>query len=293
MQRDRMQRDRMQRDRMQRDGSRRAILGVRAAPSPTIGVRIEAIDVLGPAGTAGLLADDYILEVNGETVSSPRQLAERIDGMAPGDRTTLLIWRNGERKQLNVTLGGDRTANFRRDRDGQRRGDRPSDSKAWLGVLVNSTEDGQGIRIDRILPDSPADKAGLRQGDILMQFDGQPIRSVGAFIRNVDDARPQQEITLQVQRGDQKMQKKVMLEQAVQFDVESGYGEFREPAERFGDFQEPWTDFPAEDRPASHQFLLEQHRLLAEQNQRLEKMLIDIHHQLQELQSEMSSRSKK
>ncbi|NQV24165.1 MAG: PDZ domain-containing protein [Rhodopirellula sp.] len=270
----------------QSDTEQRAILGVRAAQSRTIGVHVAAIDTFGPAGTAGLLADDYILDVDGKAISSPRELSQAIAMKKPGESVKLQIWRDGERRTLDVALGAEWPADHRGGNQRSNDDDRASDPDAWLGVLLGMTDDGQGIRIERILPGSPADKSGLRRGDILKQLDGEAIASVGAFIRDIDKAKPQQKITLQIQRGDKVMPKDVVLEEASGFDFESG---FRSVDDSADESEEEWSDIFDTDRPASRDFLLDQHRRLAEQNQRLEMMLIDIRRELQDMRREMKS----
>ena len=59
-------------------------------------------------------------------------------------------------------------------------------------VLSDDNGDAKGVAIDKILPDSPADEAGLKVGDILVRIDGQKIqtsRDVREMLRNLDSAK--------------------------------------------------------------------------------------------------------
>jgi membrane-associated protease RseP (regulator of RpoE activity) len=62
-----------------------------------------------------------------------------------------------------------------------------------LGVVLSDDNgDAKGVAIEKILPDSPADKAGLRVGDILVRIDGQKIqtsRDVREMLRNLDSSK--------------------------------------------------------------------------------------------------------
>jgi C-terminal processing protease CtpA/Prc len=62
-----------------------------------------------------------------------------------------------------------------------------------LGVVLSDANgDAKGVAIEKILPDSPADKAGLQTGDVLLRIDGQRIqtsRDVRELLRSLDNSR--------------------------------------------------------------------------------------------------------
>jgi serine protease Do len=47
-----------------------------------------------------------------------------------------------------------------------------------------------GVLIDEVRPDSPADKAGVKRGDIVVEFDGERVRSARQFSRLVQETTP-------------------------------------------------------------------------------------------------------
>ena len=47
-----------------------------------------------------------------------------------------------------------------------------------LGVLFGKAPQGKGLEVLKVLPDSPAEKAGLKKGDILYRLDGIPVSSL-------------------------------------------------------------------------------------------------------------------
>jgi len=58
-----------------------------------------------------------------------------------------------------------------------------------------------GVLIDEVRPDSPADKAGIKRGDVIVEFDGERVRSARQFSRLVQETAPGRTVTAAVVRG--------------------------------------------------------------------------------------------
>lgn len=89
------------------------------------------------------------------------------------------------------------------------------DSAAWLGVYMQdidkdmaeafdlNTEDG--VLIDDVIDDSPAEDAGMRKGDVIVKFDGEDIRNSEELSNAVAKHEPGDEVQVAVLRdGDEK-----------------------------------------------------------------------------------------
>ena len=74
---------------------------------------------------------------------------------------------------------------------------------AYLGVGTGGTQAG-GALVGQIVPGGPADKAGLRQGDRVLQIGGQPVRSPDDLSAAVNDRKPGEQVQVQVERGGQR-----------------------------------------------------------------------------------------
>lgn len=69
---------------------------------------------------------------------------------------------------------------------------------AALGVSVRDVEPAEaekqkiqaGVVVEDVMPDTPADKAGIKRGDVIVQFDGEAVRSASQFTRLVREAAP-------------------------------------------------------------------------------------------------------
>lgn len=93
---------------------------------------------------------------------------------------------------------------------------------AWLGVALQDLTDelraamdiGREVRgalVSRVVPDSPADRAGLRDGDIITEIGNRATENTDDVIRTVRDHRPGDEVIVTVRRGERSRALKVDL----------------------------------------------------------------------------------
>ena len=69
----------------------------------------------------------------------------------------------------------------------------------------------QGVIVAAVSPGSPAERAGLRRGDIITRVDDEPIAGGGDLRRALRDRSPGTEVTLSVQRGSERVTTRVRL----------------------------------------------------------------------------------
>ena len=70
------------------------------------------------------------------------------------------------------------------------------------GLVVN---DDQGVLVIRVVPDSPADRAGLRAGDVIGQINGQAIKDADTLQQVVESSQVGKNLQLDLKRNGQKM----------------------------------------------------------------------------------------
>lgn len=63
-----------------------------------------------------------------------------------------------------------------------------------------------GVIVVRVLPNTPAAKAGIRRGDVITQVDGKTITTAEQLQNIVENSRLGQPLKVQIQRGDQTQQ---------------------------------------------------------------------------------------
>jgi serine protease Do len=68
-----------------------------------------------------------------------------------------------------------------------------------IGVTIRETADG--VVVDAVRDGTPADRAGVRSGDVIVEFDGERIRSARQFTRIVQETRPDRAVTMVVTRN--------------------------------------------------------------------------------------------
>jgi serine protease Do len=83
-------------------------------------------------------------------------------------------------------------------------------TRGWLGVSIQpltaelaksfGAKDSKGVLISDIVPDSPAAKAGLKPGDILLEFNGKKVEAPADLQRTVGLAQPGQDAKMKVWR---------------------------------------------------------------------------------------------
>ena len=70
-----------------------------------------------------------------------------------------------------------------------------------IGATVSSQSDESGVRLANVEPGGPADKGGLRSGDIITGIDGAEIRQAEKLIVTIRTHRPGDKITLTYDRN--------------------------------------------------------------------------------------------
>ncbi|HYX42867.1 MAG TPA: site-2 protease family protein, partial [Pyrinomonadaceae bacterium] len=136
--------------------------GVPASPAPVVDRVFEG----GVAERAGLKRGDHIVSFNG--VENPSWQRIRDDAsLRPEEPLPVVIERNGQRVALTLTPS-------KEVEDGSSIG--TLDFRPDYGALP--------VIVDGVLPDSPAAKAGLQEGDRILSFNGEGVGDEGD-VRNV------------------------------------------------------------------------------------------------------------
>lgn len=229
------------------------------------GVGIEKVLDKSPAEAAGLQAGDVIVKFEGEEVTSVRKLMRLLNDVAPDHEARLKIVRNGDEREVTVTVGkrptpewknGAFATTFPEGRLGKLQ--MPEMPKmpampatpqwkvegvtprafAWVGSTrqigvgitsltkqlgeVFGVPDGKGLLITEVRENSPASRAGLKAGDIIVEIDGKEISPNHSLLRTLHEKK-EGDVTLTVVRDRNR--------QTFTVTPEAGKGQFGEFSE--------------------------------------------------------------
>lgn len=89
-------------------------------------------------------------------------------------------------------------------------GTTPATEKPWLGAQIALTPDG--LTVSSVIADSPADKAGLKRGDVVKSVDGTQVSDMQALLNALKDKKPGDSVTLSITRDGNAQDIAVTLE---------------------------------------------------------------------------------
>jgi serine protease Do len=186
----------------------RAYVGVDAFDTVEGGVSFSNVEPPGsPADAAGLVGGDIITTFDGQTITSDDQIMEMLGQMPIGRTVDVVYLRDGETKNTKLTT----ISREEYSRLEKAFNTRP-EGKGRFGFDDDSTERVPipgtrkfGIRLDDISQSLPADLAGIKAGDIVIEFDGVPIRTPEELAARVNRAIPYSTIDVLLLRGTEQL----------------------------------------------------------------------------------------
>jgi len=166
------------------------------------GVLVAGVVPGDPADQAGIQPNDIITNVNGNAVNSSRDLTNLAANLGVGDRASVTIIRKGESQVLEVQIGkrpvtmAAVSENRYREKDRQY-GFKVTDVTPEMAQRYNLAETS-GVIVVGVAPNSQADEAGIRQGDLIIEINHQQVASVRDFENLMDQGRKADGINLLV-----------------------------------------------------------------------------------------------
>ncbi len=82
---------------------------------------------------------------------------------------------------------------------------------AYMGTIPDMTPQEFGVRITGVREESPAEKAGLQGGDVIVEFGGKEITDLYAYTYALREHKPGDEVVVVVLRGDERLSLRAVL----------------------------------------------------------------------------------
>jgi len=156
------------------------------------GAVVTQVESDSPATKAGLKVGDVITELNGSPVTDAGQLQVEVGQKQPGNTVRLEVLREGKSLKIPVTLTAMDSGEKGQPEDSARNG-----KPRWglgLGDLTPEVRDQMqagdnvhGAVIERVVPGSSADNAGLEAGDVIVEVNRHPVQSAADAQRNLSN----------------------------------------------------------------------------------------------------------
>jgi serine protease Do len=215
------------------------------------GVAVEKVLDKSPASRAGLQNRDVIIRFNGEEVSSVRKLSRLLGETAPDHEAKLTVLRFGTELEINATMGKRPVPKFDDFGSPEFSGVPmtslpsigrfplpsgssgvsilrgggiemlPNPNSRQIGIVTSvltkqladyfGIEDGKGVLVNSVLENSPASRAALRAGDVIVEAEGKAIQTQLDLTKIVGEKK-EGEVTLTIVREKQKQSVKVTPE---------------------------------------------------------------------------------
>jgi serine protease Do len=192
------------------------------------GVEVNVVTKDSPASKAGLLKGDVVLEFNGQRVEGTDQFIRMVRETPVGHKITLQIVRNGAQQTVTAVVGSHADREFfspegnysftmpampampampRMPMDTPRpllmwkNGSVGIEAESLSGQLAEYFGVKDGVLIRSVAKDSPAEKGGLKAGDVVTKVNGEAVTSPGEISSEVHSANGKRSIPFVVMRN--------------------------------------------------------------------------------------------
>lgn len=169
-----------------------------------IGALVGEVNAESPAEKAGIQPGDIIIEYNGKEISQMSQLPTMVAQTPIDTKAILTIIRNGKKKRITVTIG-------KLDESQTASKEAGEETEQELGMTVQELTPElarslnivkkAGLVITGVEPASNAAEAGLRPGDLILEINRTPVRTIREYQNILSKAKKGENILFLTKRG--------------------------------------------------------------------------------------------
>jgi len=170
------------------------------------GALVQTVEPGKPADKAGIQPGDVIKEIDGRKINNNRELIDYISYLPVGTKVNITLIRNGQQKSVTATTA---TRPDENDSAEEAQSENGGPTKNRLGVSVQEITPQsrqlyglgdaiRGVVVTGVKEVSPAGDAGITEGDVISEVQGQKINSSADFSKAVDGLKSGQTIRVYV-----------------------------------------------------------------------------------------------
>jgi len=218
----------------------RGWLGVSIYQTEDGKIEIAEVEKESPADEAGIEVNDIIITFDGADIATTKVLVNKIRMKKPGDKVTVVVNRSGKEQKVKVELGEYSRRSILQEFEVKFPRLFPSDknrglelrkifpeesapnlfnwvagSSKHIGVFLQEltpelgeyfgVKDGLGLLVTKTSPDSPAEKAGVKAGDVLIKANGKVIKSNAQLRSMIQKMKKGDKVELELIRDKKKL----------------------------------------------------------------------------------------
>jgi serine protease Do len=169
-----------------------------------IGALVGEVTPGSPAEKAGIIPGDVIVQFNGKEISQVSMLPNLVAETPVGSKAEVTLYRKGALKKLPVVIA-------KLDEEQLAAQNEPAENlnkRLGLGVQDLTPEiaaalgitDTQGVLVTGVEPNSPAAEAGLRKGDLILEFNQKPVPDVKTFLNELKGIKEKATVSFFIKR---------------------------------------------------------------------------------------------
>lgn len=190
----------------------KSYVGVDGWDTTENGVTFDSVDAPGgPADKAGLVGGDIVTKFDGVEVRDEDQMSELMERTPIGKTVEIEYIRDGEKKKTQLTTVSQDdfrrlSKEFERRPEGRGQFGYEDGDVERVQVPVAGGKTVYGVKLNSLLQSRPADIAGIKEGDVVIQFNDVPIRTADEFLMRVRRALPYSTVKVKVVRGEEQLE---------------------------------------------------------------------------------------
>jgi len=162
-----------------------------------------------PAAQAGIKPGDVIVAVDGKPVKSSHELPRLVAAMRPGTAVDIKVLREGKNVSVRATLSAQDDKELA-GRSGDAAPDRGKLGMAIQDITPQMAQglglaEPRGVVVSQVEPGSPADEAGIKAGDVILEVNRTKVRNVRETQAALEKGRADRGALFLVKRGDSQL----------------------------------------------------------------------------------------